>query len=132
LLSGFGTNSTTAAAVGTPIKFTPVTGSDTMVKNGVTQTISTRHHCITCMKEYESKSLEELRFEDYIANRKGPQQVPQQTGLFGTSTGGSLFGTGAGTSTGTGGIFTDNKSLFGGGTSIGKRMSHRCVCNKQK
>jgi len=116
---GFGTNSTTAAAVGTPIKFTPVTGSDTMVKNGVTQTISTRHHCITCMKEYESKSLEELRLEDYIANRKGPQQVPQQTGLFGTSTGGSLFGTGAGTSTGTGGIFTDNKSLFGGGTSIG-------------
>jgi len=127
LLSGFGTNSTTAAAVGTPIKFTPVTGSDTMVKNGVTQTISTRHHCITCMKEYESKSLEELRLEDYIANRKGPQQVPQQTGLFGTSTGGSLFGTGAGTSTGTGGIFTDNKSLFGGGTSIGMSMSHRCL-----
>lgn len=130
MLSGFGTNSTTAAAVGTPIKFTPVTGSDTMVKNGVTQNISTRHHCITCMKEYESKSLEELRLEDYIANRKGPQQVPQQTGLFGTSTGGSLFGTGAGTSTGTGGIFTDNKSLFGGGTSIGKSMSHSCVCNK--
>lgn len=101
-----------------------------MVKNGVTQNISTRHHCITCMKEYESKSLEELRLEDYIANRKGPQQVPQQTGLFGTSTGGSLFGTGAGTSTGTGGIFTDNKSLFGGGTSIGKSMSYRCVCNK--
>ncbi|PNF16103.1 Nuclear pore complex protein Nup98-Nup96 [Cryptotermes secundus] len=112
---GFGASSTTAAAVGTPIKFTPVTGSDTVVKNGVTQTISTRHHCITCMKEYESKSLEELRLEDYVANRKGPQQA-QQTGLFGTSTGGSLFGTGASTSTGTGGIFTDSsKSLFGGG-----------------
>jgi hypothetical protein len=117
-LSGFGANSTTA--VGTPIKFTPVTGSDTMVKNGVTQTISTRHHCITCMKEYESKSLEELRLEDYAANRKGPQQVPQQTGLFGTSSGASLFGTGASTSTGTGGIFTDSKPMFGGGTSIGK------------
>ncbi|XP_069679986.1 nuclear pore complex protein Nup98-Nup96 isoform X2 [Periplaneta americana] len=116
---GFGASNTTAAAVGTPIKFTPVTGTDTMVKNGVTQTISTRHHCITCMKEYESKSLEELRLEDYAANRKGPQQAPQQTGLFGTSTGGSLFGTGASTSTGTGGIFTDSKPLFGGGTSMG-------------
>jgi nuclear pore complex protein Nup98-Nup96 len=71
------------------------------------------------MKEYESKSLEELRLEDYAANRKGPQ-VPQQTGLFGTSTGNSLFGPGASTSTGTGGIFTDNKPLFGGGTSMGK------------
>lgn len=117
MFSGFGASSTTAAAVGTPIKFTPLTGSDTVVKNGVTQTISTRHHCITCMKEYESKSLEELRLEDYAANRKGPQQA-QQTGLFGTSTGGSLFGTGANTSTSTGGIFTDSKSLFGGGMSI--------------
>jgi hypothetical protein len=51
--------------------------------------------------------------------------------LFGTTTGGSLFGTGAGTSTGTGGIFTDNKSLFGGTTSMGKSLSHRHVFNKQ-
>ena len=72
------------------------------------------------MKEYELKSLEELRLEDYAANRKGPQQATQQTGLFGASTGGSLFGTGASTSTGTGGIFTDNKPLFGGGTTMGK------------
>jgi nuclear pore complex protein Nup98-Nup96 len=115
IFSGFGASSTTSAAVGTPIKFAPVTGSDTAVKNGVTQNISTRHHCITCMKEYESKSLEELRWEDYVANRKGPQQTSQQTGIFGPSTGVSLFGTAASTSTGTGGILTENKSVFPGG-----------------
>lgn len=56
------------------VKFNPVTGSDTMVKNGVTQNISTRHHCIMAMKEYENKSLEELRLEDYTAGLKGPAQ----------------------------------------------------------
>lgn len=42
-----------------------------MMKNGVAQSINTKHHSITCMKEYENKSFEELRFEDYLANRKG-------------------------------------------------------------
>lgn len=41
------------------------------MKNGTTQSISTKHHSITSMKEYENKSFEELRFEDYQANRKG-------------------------------------------------------------
>ncbi|KAJ8950741.1 hypothetical protein NQ318_011234 [Aromia moschata] len=58
-------------AAGTVIKFNPVTGTDTMMKNGVAQSINTKHHSITCMKEYENKSFEELRFEDYLANRKG-------------------------------------------------------------
>ncbi|XP_014215261.1 uncharacterized protein LOC106644328 [Copidosoma floridanum] len=69
--SGFGASTSTNNISGTVVKFNPVTGSDSMVKNGVTQPISTRHHCITCMKEYESKSLEELRLEDYSAGRKG-------------------------------------------------------------
>ena len=69
---GFGTTNA-AGGTGTYVKFTPVTGTDSMMKNGVTQSISTRHHCITCMKEYEGKSLEELRLEDYMAGRKGAQ-----------------------------------------------------------
>lgn len=36
----------------------PATGSDTMVKGGVTTSINTKHQCITAMKEYENKSLE--------------------------------------------------------------------------
>lgn len=52
-----------------------MTGTDTMVRNGVNQTINTRHQSITVMKEYENKIFEELRFEDYSANRKVGQQV---------------------------------------------------------
>lgn len=36
----------------------PPTGTDTMVKSGVSTSINTKHQCITAMKEYESKSLE--------------------------------------------------------------------------
>ncbi|KAK6637009.1 hypothetical protein RUM43_010680 [Polyplax serrata] len=103
---------------GTVIKFNPVTGTDNLMKNGVTQTVSTRHFCITCMKEYESKSLEELRLEDYMANRKGPQQ----SNLFGTPTQQpSLFGSTPATTS----LFgnpqtTENKTLFGQtNTSLG-------------
>ncbi|XP_044256345.1 nuclear pore complex protein Nup98-Nup96 isoform X2 [Tribolium madens] len=105
--NAFGNQQTT----GTVIKFNPVTGTDTMQKNGVTQSISTKHHCITCMKEYENKSLEELRFEDYSVNRKGPQQ---QAGFgstpFGasTTTTPSLFGQ------------TDNKPAFGQPQAFGQ------------
>ncbi|XP_052223887.1 uncharacterized protein LOC127839535 [Dreissena polymorpha] len=56
---------------GTLAKFIPITGTDTMVNKGTTRTINTRLQCITAMKEYENKSLEELRVEDYLAGRKG-------------------------------------------------------------
>lgn len=65
----------TTTQSGTVFKFVPVTGTDSMQKSGIAQTISTKHHCITCMKEYEGKSLEELRWEDYQANRRGNQLV---------------------------------------------------------
>lgn len=73
------------------------------------------------MKEYESKSLEELRLEDYQANRKGPQN---QVGA-GTTTG--LFGSSPATSSATG-LFSSsttnsafsygqNKTAFGTSTT---------------
>lgn len=124
-----------ASAGGTTVKFNPPPGQDTMSKSGVTTSINTRHQCITAMKEYENKSLEELRVEDYAANRKGKQQgatsffsqtapVSQSASTafsFGqpaASTGG-FAGFGA-TSTATsagGGLFGQSKTLFGGASS---------------
>ncbi|XP_042235081.1 nuclear pore complex protein Nup98-Nup96-like isoform X2 [Homarus americanus] len=121
---GFGA---TSGVSGTTIKYEPVTGNDTMTRNNVSTNIRTRIEVISTMKEYENKSLEELRVEDYLANRKGPSQgttlsgfgqTPQQgaqpqlgsTGLFGSSTSTSLFGTTKP---------PENKSLFGSGTTAG-------------
>ena len=47
-----------AAAGGTTVAFAAPSGQDTMMKNGVTTNINTKHQCITAMKEYESKSIE--------------------------------------------------------------------------
>ncbi|XP_073981089.1 nuclear pore complex protein Nup98-Nup96-like isoform X3 [Rhodnius prolixus] len=117
----FGAN-TGFGAGGTTVKFTPVTGTDTMVKNGTTSSINTRHHCITCMKEYETKSLEELRLEDYAANRKGPRQGTQTGTVFGTTGQMSLFGASTSTAGTTSNLFGssgENKSLLGSTTNTG-------------
>ncbi|XP_061106548.1 nuclear pore complex protein Nup98-Nup96 isoform X2 [Conger conger] len=114
----FGASGFTATQSGTTLKFNPPTGSDTMVKGGVTTSINTKHQCITAMKEYENKSLEELRLEDYQAGRKGPSN-PMAAGtgvLFGApaaatpSTAAGLFGSSA---TNTGFSFGQNKTGFG-------------------
>ena len=78
-------------------KFQATTSTDTMMKAGQSQQISTRHQCITCMKEYENKSMEELRCEDYIAGRKGGGAMAASGSMFGqaapaTGTVGGLFG----------------------------------------
>ncbi|XP_028823524.1 nuclear pore complex protein Nup98-Nup96 isoform X2 [Denticeps clupeoides] len=117
----FGASTFTATQPGTTIKFNPPTGNDTMVKGGVTTSINTKHQCITAMKEYENKSLEELRLEDYQAGRKGPSNpmAPGTGGLFGTvtsaapSTAGGLFGPSA---TNTGFSFNQPKTTFGAST----------------
>ncbi|XP_076158509.1 nuclear pore complex protein Nup98-Nup96 isoform X1 [Alosa pseudoharengus] len=117
----FGASSFTPAQPGTTLKFNPPTGSDTMVKGGVTTSINTKHQCITAMKEYENKSLEELRLEDYQAGRKGPSNpmTAGTGGLFGTaaaatpSTAAGLFGSSANN---TGFSFGQNKTTFGTST----------------
>ncbi|XP_051881963.1 nuclear pore complex protein Nup98-Nup96 isoform X2 [Pristis pectinata] len=116
-----GTTFSTTAPTGTTVKFNAPTGTDTMVKSGVSTNISTKHQCITAMKEYETKSLEELRLEDYTAGRKGPQApLGGGGGLFGTSTATSSAGTGlfgATPANPTGGFnFGQNKTSFGAST----------------
>uniref|UniRef100_A0A8B9KKL9 Nuclear pore complex protein Nup98-Nup96 n=1 Tax=Astyanax mexicanus TaxID=7994 RepID=A0A8B9KKL9_ASTMX len=117
----FGASSFTATQPGTAIKFNPPTGSDTMVKSGVTTSINTKHQCITAMKEYENKSLEELRLEDYQAGRKGPSNpiAANTSSLFGASaaapsTATGLFGS---STTSTAFNFGQNKTTFGTGTT---------------
>ncbi|XP_066444628.1 nuclear pore complex protein Nup98-Nup96 isoform X2 [Eleutherodactylus coqui] len=117
----FGASTFSAAPTGTTIKFNAPSGTDTMAKGGVTTNISTKHQCITAMKEYESKSLEELRLEDYQANRKGPQNpvgTATGTGLFGASTATSSSSTGLfGTTPSSSSFSFGNKNAFGQTTS---------------
>ncbi|KAM4046585.1 LOW QUALITY PROTEIN: nuclear pore complex protein Nup98-Nup96 [Anomaloglossus baeobatrachus] len=117
----FGASTFSAAPTGTTIKFNAPSGTDTMAKGGVTTNISTKHQCITAMKEYESKSLEELRLEDYQANRKGPQNpvgAAAATSLFGASTATSSASTGLFGATPSSSSFSfGNKNAFGQGTS---------------
>ncbi|XP_058812931.1 nuclear pore complex protein Nup98-Nup96 [Topomyia yanbarensis] len=96
-----------AAPVGTGngtavVKYQQTPSTDTLVKNGQSTTVQTKQYCITFMKEYEHKSVEELRYEDYAANRKGPQAGATPGGFFGAAPAATPFATA-----------TQPQSLFG-------------------
>ncbi|CAF0933551.1 unnamed protein product [Adineta ricciae] len=57
---------------GTTVKFTPVASQETeyVRKTNKIVTLDVKYQCICNMKEYSSKSMDELRLEDYQSNRK--------------------------------------------------------------
>ncbi|XP_048584697.1 nuclear pore complex protein Nup98-Nup96 isoform X1 [Nematostella vectensis] len=112
---GFGAASTATGQAGTPIKFSVIRGTDQVVKNGLTTNVNTQHQSITVMKEYETKSFEELRFEDYTLGRKSGA-----TGA--TASTGGLFSATPATSASTGGLFgtTATSTGFGGTSAFGQ------------
>ncbi|XP_055590552.1 LOW QUALITY PROTEIN: nuclear pore complex protein Nup98-Nup96 [Uranotaenia lowii] len=80
----FGAKPAFGGANGTAVaRYQQTPSTDTLVKNGHSNTVQTKQHCITFMKEYENKSVEELRLEDYEANRKAPQAGVAPGGFFG-------------------------------------------------
>lgn len=54
----------------------PLVSKDLLVKNGVTQTITTFLNSICGLPQYQNKSYEELRWEDYLNNNKFPKKPP--------------------------------------------------------
>ena len=76
--NAFGGGLSTSKAVGTTIKFNPPAGTDSMMIYGISTDVSTKHYCLTAMKEYEGKSLEELRLGDY-SWKQGVPQVNRST-----------------------------------------------------
>ncbi|XP_037913163.1 nuclear pore complex protein Nup98-Nup96-like [Hermetia illucens] len=52
-------------------KYHEVFDTDVSMLYGRLMDVDTKLHCITGMWEYKGKSLEELRYEDYLVNRKG-------------------------------------------------------------
>ncbi|CAF3518741.1 unnamed protein product [Adineta steineri] len=100
-----------STGTGTIHKFDAAAGVDKINKNGIQVQIRTKIFNICAMPIYEKKSMEELRLEDYIDNRKFPAA---NTGLFpSTSSTAPLFG---GTST-TINPTPTTSNIFGGSTT---------------
>ena len=100
------------------------------MKNQIQTTVPTLHQCITIMSYYEHKSLEDLRFEDYQAKRKFPQQ--QQSG-FGSTLYGSTattLATGTGSILGSSGMTQSTSSSSGFGLGSGTTgMDNKIIPN---
>ncbi|KER30165.1 hypothetical protein T265_03325 [Opisthorchis viverrini] len=86
---GSGATMAATASSGTAIAFNPPVTPDTIQRGGQQTQVNAKHMCITAMKEYQDKSLEELRLEDYVLNRRSGNALATAT------TGTSLFGTSA-------------------------------------
>ncbi|KAI8640494.1 nucleoporin autopeptidase-domain-containing protein [Parasitella parasitica] len=120
--SGFGGMGTTGSAFGQPTNtggvnqgtatadFTPTQDRD--ISTGINNFFQT----ITAMPQYKNYSLEELRLQDYLQNRKNASSAPASS--FGTSGGGAFGATPATTSafsqpTATGAFGQQQPSAFG-------------------
>ena len=57
----------------------PLYSEDTVSRNGVTYTIQTFLNSITGLPQYQHKSYEELRWEDYTNGYKFPRNPPPAT-----------------------------------------------------
>ncbi|UJR27442.1 hypothetical protein I4U23_008731 [Adineta vaga] len=93
-------------------KFDAVAGFDKINKNGTQTQIRTKIFNLCAMPVYEKKSMEEIRLEDYVANRKFPSTTT--TSLFpSASPATSLFGGSAATTN----PAASTTSLFGASTT---------------
>ncbi len=72
-------SSTSSTSPQIPSSGHPLLSYDVIVTNGIQTTVPVFYNCITALPDYSGKSLEELRWEDYLLNRKYPLQAPLQT-----------------------------------------------------
>ncbi|VDM31028.1 unnamed protein product [Hydatigera taeniaeformis] len=105
--------SVTTPIQGTPVKFNAPLVNDTVQKNGQKVQVNAKHICISAMKEYSDKSIEELRVDDYLQNRKCGSAV-------GTK---SIFGPAATTPFSFGAPQTTASSLFGSASTAQSAQS---------
>uniref|UniRef100_A0A1A9ZTH7 Nuclear pore complex protein Nup98-Nup96 n=1 Tax=Glossina pallidipes TaxID=7398 RepID=A0A1A9ZTH7_GLOPL len=131
-ISPFGQPGNAASKLGTSIAKYQAT-MDTYIDDQ-SNNINTKSQHITRMKEYEGKSLEELRMEDYLANRKGPQPGTSRATGSDSSAGICLFGSTPHPPTGFVGQTTakakETKSLFGFGQPAS--AGFRVIANQQQ
>jgi nuclear pore complex protein Nup98-Nup96 len=116
----FGQPAATASNYGTAtVKYQSQSNIDNLLKGGQTISVTTRQHCITFMKEYQGKSIEELRLEDYMANKKvsqaGTSSTQQASGMFKSPHQpiGGVFGQTSQSTQNTYGLFGSSSSMRG-------------------
>ncbi|CAH8522586.1 unnamed protein product [Heterobilharzia americana] len=106
---------------GTSFAFNPPVTTEILQRSGQPSQVNAKHMCITAMKEYQDKSLEELRLEDYALNRRGPSASSSSTSIFATSSTAKPFQFGSSQIGGTTSIFGQASkpanTLFGASTS---------------